>query len=86
MFHSHPGTGPAVGLPSIPDSTRVSAINAIRGDNLGRIYVFSIGDASTPHRIWFYNESNVQQGVLQGAQGPEVNLDATPCSQISIRS
>lgn len=85
MFHSHPGVGSSAGLPSVSDATWVNAINNIRGDVLGRIYIVSIGSGSPPYQIHVYNHTNVQAGTVQGVIGPEVNPDGEPCSEISIR-
>jgi len=79
MIHSHPGTGAGGGVPSASDVSWVGSINAARGDNLGRIYLVSIGDAETPYRIWVYDESNAEEASVSGEPGDEVNPDGQPC-------
>lgn len=79
MIHSHPGTGVAGGVPSAADVTWVASINAARGDNRGRIYLVSIGDAGTPYRIWVYDETNAEDASLSGEPEDEVNPEGEPC-------
>lgn len=79
MIHSHPSTGVGGGVPSANDVTWVAAINAARGDNLGRIYLVSIGDAATPYRIWVYDETNAEDASLSGEPKDEVNPEGEPC-------
>lgn len=79
MIHSHPSTGPSGGVPSASDVTWVAAINAARGDNLGRIYLVSIGDAATPYRIWVYDETHAEDASLSGEPKDEVNPEGEPC-------
>lgn len=79
MIHSHPSTGAGGGVPSASDVTWIAAINAARGDNLGRIYLVSIGDAATPYRLWVYDETNVEHASLSGEPKDEVNPQGQPC-------
>ena len=83
MIHSHPSTGPNGAIPSRPDASWVAGINNLRGDNLGRIYVVSIG-ADGSFRIEIYDSSNVEAGSESGVPGPEVNPDGQPCPGVSI--
>lgn len=79
MIHSHPSTGAGGGVPSANDVTWVAAINAARGDSLGRIYLISIGDAATPYRIWVYDETNAEEASLSGEPKDQVNPEGEPC-------
>lgn len=79
MIHSHPSTGPGGGVPSAADVAWVASINAARGDSNGRIYVVSIGDTSSPYRIWVYDETNAEEASLSGEPEDEVNPEAEPC-------
>lgn len=79
MIHSHPSTGIGGGVPSANDVAWVAAINAARGDNHGRIYLASIGDTATPHRLWVYDETNAEDASLSGEPKDEVNPEGEPC-------
>lgn len=84
MIHSHLGVGAQGGLPSPSDATWVSAINGLRGDNAGRIYLVSTGDVNNPFEIRVYDERNVDRGSVNGDEGPEVNPNGLPCPGVVI--